>query len=88
MNEEILQLRALCLVQMADMSVLLSIVQQVAELVRPLAPKMPEIAVLFATQRATLLQALLIMEEDKDKVRAAYLQQAIDQSSTHYPFDV
>ncbi len=87
MNDELLRLKALSLVQAADISSLLSVVQSIEEVMRPSAPNFPDVKATFVRHRKEALHMLLEDYEDHDPALAAMMQRVIDESARHYPFD-
>jgi hypothetical protein len=72
MNDEILRLKAVMLVQSADVSSLLEAIKVMESVVRKSHPELPDISAEFV---------------NTDPAFAARLQQVIDRSCTKLPFD-
>lgn len=85
-SEELLRLKALALVQAADISSLLQIVQLLAASLRKMQPDLVDLDALFVDQRKKTVQAWLEGYETTNPALAARLQQLLDQSCTHLPF--
>ena len=87
MNDELLRLKATLLVQTADISALLGIIESLEKIVRPDFPELPDLKADFLKRRRELVQFLLEDYETTNPELAAKLQQIIDGSSKHFPFD-
>jgi hypothetical protein len=87
MEHRILNLQALLLVQAADISSVLEVVQLFEAAVRPQYPDLPDLGQEFLKRRKATLHALLESYEDSNPGFAARLQQCIDASPKIYPFD-
>jgi len=87
MNDETQRQRALNLIQAADVSSLLAVLQAVVRAARPHVPQLPDVSELFLAQRKELLHRMLERLETKDPAMAAALQSLIDDSCTEFPFD-
>lgn len=86
-KEQIDRLLALAEVQTADIHSLLSVVTQLAEIVRRDHADTPDVGALHLRFRKHLLQAQLEAIEQIDPARAARLQRLIDDAATIYPYD-
>ena len=86
MNEELLQLQTVCMIQTADVSSLLLVVQQLASVVRRDHPDLLDIDELFLRTRKILLQKQLEFLETTNPELAAKIQDRVDASCQNYPF--
>ena len=86
-SEEFLRLKALLLVQAADVSSLLATIRAVGAAVRKDHPDLVDVDASFLSLRKQYLHGLLEDYEDTDPAFAARLQQVIDESSKNFPFD-
>ena len=87
MNDELLRLRALCMIQSADIASLCSLIKLLSENIRPLCPSLPDLDAEFLKQRKAYLQFDLEDLETKNPELAANIQKLIDQSCKNHPFD-
>lgn len=86
-EEEILKLKALTLVQAADISALLGTICILRDALRKHHPLLPDVSQSFLTTRREIVHRELEDLETKNPALAAKVQQMIDKSSTNYPFD-
>ena len=88
MNDALRQ-QALNLIQSADIASLVTIVQDLANALRPLRPDLPpfDVDASFVTRRKDFLHRDLEELERTDPTLAAQLQQVIDRYCTRFPFN-
>jgi hypothetical protein len=87
MDDKLLRLKATLLIQTADTSSVLAVVQAVADTLRDDYPELPDVGAQFLKRRTELVQLMLEDYEKKDPALAARMQQMIDESSKYFPFD-
>jgi len=87
MNEEDLRKRALSLIQNAESAVFITILKEIAEAIRPIAPDVPDVNKRFVSLRNKYVHILLENIEHQDPAHAAALQDVIDTYCTNLPFD-
>lgn len=86
MNDELTRLKALSLLQAADISSLLELVLVLGAAVRQSHPDLPDLARQFLTLRRKSVQTALESCETTHPAVAARLQELIDNSCANYPF--
>lgn len=77
MNEELIRLKALVMVQTAELHALLTLLEQFQ----------PTLVPVFLERRKAALHSLLERQEATDPAAAALLQATIDRYCKHPPFD-
>jgi hypothetical protein len=87
MNDELLRLRALTIIQVADISALIGYLEKMEAALRPVAPNLPTFKQTFLADRKKLVQDWLEDTETKNPALAAQLQKLIDSSCKLHPFN-
>jgi len=87
MNDADLRREAMEILQIADVSSVLSCVEQLVKELRPTHPHLTDPIVQFLQNRKAIAQQLLLHIEQSDPTRAAALQKLLDEYSRITPLD-